>query len=169
MTKIILKTLIIIILMIRCNAAQPISDENCSVENLECAEDLTQIAEYPYGHTEFIANFQGLTVDKGFQVVVDSQFKVKVQNFISPLETHFRKKIQELDALLVFDTYKGLKTVSAAQKRKSILQERNWCQKRADSLHFANNRGQQQVLLINNSNDTVYLSLRDGSLSLIHI
>jgi hypothetical protein len=127
-------------------------------EVFDCKKGEMTPAWYEHGIDEPIPNINGLT--NGFIIVVDT--RNKATNFISFDEDYSRGQATGLDTndLYWTDNWDKLTT---KQKLEKVKQERNSYLIQADSVHILNNQGQQQVWIINNSNDTVPIQMQDWS------
>jgi hypothetical protein len=159
MTRIIFKTLIIIILTIGCNSKSLVNEETCCAESSKSSTQFMQVVDYEYGENEPIPNLNGQVFEKGVSIVVDTQLKVK--NFIAFREMDLRRHIQESQIKLDLGNDEDLQYYDGT-KQQRIKQFKNRLkklQKMNDSFHLTNNRWQQQVWLINNSEDTIHFPL----------
>lgn len=117
-----------------------------------------QRAWYEYGAYEPISDITGLT--NVFQIKVDSD--CKAINFVSCNEQYCRERSMQLDTTDL-QWMEGWDMLTVNEKLQMRDKERADYKQEADSVHLANNRGQQQVWIINNSDDTVTIPVQDWS------
>ncbi len=132
--------------------------EKVVAEAFECKTGEMKPAWYEHGIDEPIPNTKGLQNE--FVIIVDTNFKAT--NFISFDENYSRERLAKLDTsdLNWKDNWEKLTVI---QKLEKVNQEKKIYQYQADSVHILNNQGQQQVWIINNSNDTVAIQMQDWS------
>lgn len=127
-------------------------------DKFECKKGEMSRAWYEHGIDEPIPRLQGL--QKGFIIVVDTS--CKATNFTSFDEDYSRRRAMGLD-IIDLDWMNGWENFTTSQKLEKLKQEKKFYLNKADSVHFLNNQGQQQVWIINNSNDTVTIQMQDWS------
>jgi hypothetical protein len=132
--------------------------EKVVVETFDCKTGQMKPAWYEHGIDEQIPNIKGLQNE--FVIIVDTNSKAK--NFISFDEDYSRERSNKLDTsdLNWTDNWEQL---TPKQKFEKVNQEKKSYLIQADSAHFLNNQGQQQVWIINNSRDTVTIQMQDWS------
>lgn len=130
---------------------------NMELKQLNCSNGAMDRAYPTMGKDEFLAAFESL--DPEFLIVIDTNFNTK--NFISYFEESRREESIELDTSSFYSWVDGWDKMNKSQKLKFMKQEMALNKREADSLHFENNHGKQQVWLINNSNDTVAIQMQD--------
>lgn len=117
-----------------------------------------QAAWYEIGLDEPIPNIKKL--QKEFVIIVDTNYRAK--NFISFAENYSRERSTKLDTSNL-NWNDGWEKLTTKQKIEKVKQEKKAYLIQADSIHIANNKGLQQVWIINNSKDTVALQMQDWS------
>jgi hypothetical protein len=123
-----------------------------------CQKGEMKASWYTMGQDEVALNVNGLK--PGFVILVDTTLKAK--NFISFHDSYCRKQSIELDTSDLTWT-DGWKNLTTKQKFERVNQEKKEYLIEADSQRILNNQGQQQVWIINNSNNTVSIQMQDWS------
>lgn len=143
--------------MTGCNRRQA-DRESIFAEKVECSKGQMKVAWYSKGQDELAPNISGLSPD--FIILIDTN--IKATNFISFHEQYSRERSIKLDTSdleFIHDWDK----LTTNQKLEKVKQFRKSYVIQADSAHILNNQGQQQVLIINNSKDTVSVEMQDES------
>ena len=125
-------------------------------EQFECAHGLMRRAWYEHGADEPIPDLKGLP--QNFMILVDTS--LRPTNFVSYDESYLLEESTSLDTsdMHWVEDWDNLKT---SEKLKRVAEERNKSKTKADSIHQGNNQRQQQVWIINNSDDTVGIQMQD--------
>jgi len=135
------------------------SKPNTPKETLDCPQGLMGRAWYGYGRDVTIPN--DLALGMGFEILVDSNRMAT--NFTSSWEDFLREQSNELDTITYWKKNDEWGIMTPKQKMAKVLQERNACKQQADSVHIANNQQQNQVWIVNNTDDTVSVQMQYGS------
>ena len=146
-----------LILITGCKKNRPESKVEAE-EIFDCKKGEMTSAWYEHGIDEQIPNIQLLP--SGFVILVDSNNKAK--NFISFAEEYARERSAELDTTDLNWT-DGWEKLTTKQKFAKLKRDKQSYLLKADSIHKINNKGQQQIWLINNSKDTVSIQMQDWS------
>jgi hypothetical protein len=127
-------------------------------ESFNCSKGLMKAAWYEHGIDEPIPPIKN--IENGFTILVDTN--CKATNFISFDEDYSRTQSIQLDSsdLSWTDNWGKL---SIKQKHEKIIQEKLSYKINADKTHIKNNNGQNQIWIINNSNDIVSIQMQDWS------
>lgn len=132
------------------------STDNSIVERFECGQGLMKSAWHEHGADESVPTIHGLKSD--FLILVDTN--LRATNFISFDESFSRMESATLDTSDLH-WIKNWDNYSVSEKFRKLKEEREKSNDRADSIHRINNQGQQQVWIINNSEDTVKVQMQD--------
>lgn len=132
------------------------STEKLSKDNFDCDKGLMKSAWYEHGVDERIPEITGLNA--GFLIFVDTT--LTATNFISFKESYRRKESTSLDTADL-QWVEDWEQFSVMEKLEKVKEERSKSKERADSIHRANNQGQQQIWIINNSEYTVTVQMQD--------
>jgi len=155
--KTLISILSFLFLITSCGNAVSDIDKNLEKTN-ECKTGEMTPAMYEFGMDEDIPNIHG--VEYGFIILVDTNNKAT--NFISAEEDFSRESSIELDTNNI-NWRESWKKLSIKQKLDRLKYARKSYIIEADSIHAKNNNGQQQVWIINNSQDTISIQMQDGS------
>lgn len=134
---------------------------NLSPKNkaLNCPHGTMQQAWYTEGEVEIdLTIINDYKAD--FLIIVDTN--IKASNFISFNEKYKRERSKTLDTSDIY-WHENWETLSIQQKLDKVKSEKNENKKEADSLHLLTNNGQQQVLIFNNTDDTISIQMQDWS------
>jgi len=126
---------------------------------LDCDTKQVLRASYEFGTTQNLPT--NSNTQQKFTIVVDTRLKAK--GFVSTLEKAWREFATSKDTLFVSRS-QSWKAFTARQKQARLARQRIEFSRMADSIHAANNHGHYQILLLNNSADTIHLARQDGSL-----
>lgn len=100
-----------------------------------------------------------------FQVHVDTSRKAS--NFISGSEDYYKVRIMETEFMLSYEV-SNWDSLSGTQKNEWVINEKRRALHQLDSIHTYNNETNKlEVLVWNNSPDTVSLTIQDGSFQCI--
>ncbi len=132
---------------------------NTPNETFDCAHGLMEHAWYEYGGDGPIPN--NLTLGNSFQILVDTN--LRPTNFISSWEEFLREQSNELDTFTYLNKDDAWEIMTPKQKMAKVLQERIAYKQQADSVHKTNNQQQNQIWIVNNTDDTVSVQMQDGS------
>lgn len=127
-------------------------------ETFNCDKGLMTQAWYQHGQDEAIPN--ELIVKQGFYIIVDTN--LKADNFISFYEDYSRERSLTLDTTDLSWT-EDWDELTTKQKFIKVEESKKEYIIDADSAHFKNNRGQQQVWIVNNTKDRVTIQMQDWS------
>ena len=143
--------LILIILLTGCDSKKP---DN---RNYVLYKGQMRRAYHEFGCDEKVPQIKNLK--HTFVIIVDTSLKAR--NFVSYDETYERDQSVELDTFSLSSMTENWEKLSIKQKIKRLHDVKKQSAIRADSIHRINNQGQQQVWIINNSNDTVIIPMQD--------
>lgn len=132
--------------------------ETPSLDNNEFTEGKMSRAWYESGTNE--AKYLGET-KKGFFIVADPG--EKATHLASQEEQYLRKRGDATDPLFKYFLPEKWASFSAQEKKDYIRRETVFYKQLADSIHRKNNQNRNQILMINQSPDTVSLQMQDGS------
>jgi hypothetical protein len=129
-------------------------------EDFNCSKGLMKEAWYEHGLDEVIPPVKDLRED--FVILVDTNFKAT--NFISFDEDYSRTQSNTLDTseLSLINPVEWEK-LSVKEKLEKLSEQKISYRQQANSAHIRNNRGQNQVWIINNTADTVSIQMQDWS------
>ncbi len=140
-------------------SARPTAEVKSVAWTLDCDTKQVWRASYELGTTQNLpANFGA---QQQFVVVADTRLKAK--GFVSTLERAWRNLSTGVDTLFPSRS-QSWKALTARQKQTQLARQRIKFNRIADSIHAVNNHGHYQILLLNNSADTIHLARQDGSL-----
>jgi hypothetical protein len=146
---------ILIIGILSCDTKQP-DVKRPPVDKFNCLKGEMKAAWYEAGKDE-ISSFN--LTDEKFSILVDTNNKAI--NFISESEDLSRNLAMEKDTSKLSRIL--VKEIMSNEKKMELINEfRRESLIYADSQHYLNNNGKIQVWLLNNSDDTIYVQMRDA-------
>jgi hypothetical protein len=148
----------LLILLFACEARTSSSPKTLG-EAFDCRQGLMEHAWYEYGGDGPIPD--KLTLGSGFKILVDTN--LRPTNFISFEEEYLRGQSNDLDTNTYRNKDDAWEIMTPKQKMAKVSQERIACKQQADSVHLANNQHQNQVWIVNNTEDTVSVQMQDPS------
>lgn len=129
-------------------------------EKFNCSKGLMKGAWYELGIDEAIPTIK--TLSNGFIILVDTNFKAT--NFISFDEDYSRTEAHTLDtSFLSLLNPEDWEKLSVNGKLEKLAEQKISYRQQADSAHIKNNKGQNQIWIINNTTDTVSIQMQDLS------
>jgi hypothetical protein len=125
-----------------------------------CDVGQMKVAWYEKSYTDTILPAKNLS--NKFIILVDTNSKTT--NFISDYEYYLRRQFIKLDTSAFYLMYLDKWTkLTLNEKQEFINQQMLLSKYRADSIHSANNQGQIQVWVINNTESNISIQMQDFS------
>lgn len=143
--------LLIFILLFYCGA-------NAQSGTESCAEGKMGNARYEQGEMKMM----GMRTDFPANFLIHLDTTRKAMNFISGYEKYLKYRAHETELLLTYEC-KEWESLTAEQKQNMVTLEKQKAQSKADSIHQLNNNKKIEILVFNNTSDTVNLTIQDGS------